>query len=57
MRTDLFEFELPEERIALHPVAPRDAARLLVVRPEGALEDRIVRDLPQLLRHFPCFAR
>ena len=33
MRTDLFDFELPEDRIALHPVAPRDAARLLVVRP------------------------
>ena len=32
MRTDLFEFELPSERIALRPVAPRDAARLLVVR-------------------------
>lgn len=50
MRTDLFDFELPEERIALHPVAPRDAARLLVVRPGGTLEDRTVRDLPQLLR-------
>ena len=50
MRTDLFEFELPEDRIALHPVAPRDAARLLVVRPGAPFEDRVVRDLPQLLR-------
>jgi S-adenosylmethionine:tRNA ribosyltransferase-isomerase len=50
MRTDLFDFELPEERIALHPVAPRDAARLLVVRAGAPFEDRIVRDLPQLLR-------
>jgi S-adenosylmethionine:tRNA ribosyltransferase-isomerase len=51
MRTDLFDFDLPPERIALRPVAPRDAARLLVVRPGGAppLEDRIVRDLPDLL--------
>jgi S-adenosylmethionine:tRNA ribosyltransferase-isomerase len=49
MRTDLFDFELPEERIALHPVSPRDAARLLVVRPGEGCEDRIVRDLPQLL--------
>ena len=33
MRTDLFDFDLPPERIALRPVSPRDAARLLVVRP------------------------
>jgi S-adenosylmethionine:tRNA ribosyltransferase-isomerase len=52
MRTDLFDFELPPERIALRPVTPRDAARLLVVRP-GATpehEDRSVADLPDLLR-------
>src|SRR5436190_2761362 len=48
MRTDLFDFDLPPERIALRPARPRDAARLLVVRP-GALEDRMVRDLPALL--------
>ncbi len=50
MRVDLFDFELPPERIALRPVRPRDAARMLVVRGEGAFEDRGVRDLPQLLR-------
>jgi S-adenosylmethionine:tRNA ribosyltransferase-isomerase len=52
MRTDLFDFELPAERIALRPSAPRDAARLLVVRPGWAavLEDQGVRDLPRLLR-------
>jgi S-adenosylmethionine:tRNA ribosyltransferase-isomerase len=50
MRTDLFDFPLPPERIALRPARPRDAARLLVVRPGGALEDRIVRELPELLR-------
>jgi len=33
MRTDLFDFDLPDDRIALHPATPRDAARLLVVRP------------------------
>jgi S-adenosylmethionine:tRNA ribosyltransferase-isomerase len=48
MRTDLFDFDLPPERIALRPVSPRDAARLLVVRPGGALDDRSVRDLPDL---------
>src|SRR3954453_947880 len=48
MRVDLFDFDLPPERIALRPARPRDSARLLVVRgPEIA--DRSVRDLPDLL--------
>jgi S-adenosylmethionine:tRNA ribosyltransferase-isomerase len=52
MRVDLFDFELPEERIALRPASPRDAARMLVVRPGDPpqLDDRNVRDLPDLLR-------
>jgi len=52
MRTDLFDFELPAERIALRPASPRDAARLLVVRPgaQPETEDCVVRDLPDLLR-------
>src|SRR3954470_16073954 len=50
MHTDLFDFPLPPERIALRPARPRDAARLLVVRPGGTLEDRVVRDLPELLQ-------
>jgi S-adenosylmethionine:tRNA ribosyltransferase-isomerase len=52
MRTDLFDFTLPPERIALRPVLPRDAARLLVVRPgeDREFADRSVRDLPDLLR-------
>ena len=45
MRTELFDFDLPAELIAQHPVAPRDAARLLVVG-ERACEDRLIRDLP-----------
>jgi S-adenosylmethionine:tRNA ribosyltransferase-isomerase len=49
MRTDLFDFDLPPERIALRPVSPRDAARLLVVRPGAPFEDRQMRDLPDLL--------
>jgi len=51
MRVDLFDFELPPERIALRPIAPRDAARMLVVRPGGdpELTDTHVRDLPELL--------
>lgn len=50
MRVDLFDFELPEERIALRPAEPRDSARMLVVRPGQSLEDRTVRDLPSLLK-------
>jgi S-adenosylmethionine:tRNA ribosyltransferase-isomerase len=49
LRVDLFDFELPEERIALRPAEPRDAARMLVVRPGEPFLDRVVRDLPDLL--------
>lgn len=49
MRTDLFDFDLPPDCIALRPASPRDAARLLVVRPGAPFDDRIVRDLPDLL--------
>ncbi|WP_041801780.1 tRNA preQ1(34) S-adenosylmethionine ribosyltransferase-isomerase QueA [Rhodopseudomonas palustris] len=49
MRTDLFDFELPATAIALRPAQPRDAARLLVVRPGAALHDGVVRDLPDWL--------
>src|SRR6266481_1515354 len=55
MRTDLFDFDLPPERIALRPASPRDSARLLVVRPgapgfAAVLEDRVIRDVPHLLQ-------
>lgn len=50
MRVDLFDFELPPERIALRPARPRDAARMLVVDGDDPFADRVVRDLPQLLR-------
>ena len=50
MRVDLFDFELPPERIALRPARPRDAARLLLVAGSGPFQDLSVRDLPGLLR-------
>ena len=49
MRVDLFDFDLPADRIALRPARPRDSARLLLVEGD-ALADRAVTDLPQLLR-------
>ena len=49
MKTADFDFDLPEEHIALRPAEPRDSARLLVVK-DGALDDRIIRDLPDFLR-------
>src|SRR6187399_3125344 len=50
MRVELFDFDLPPERIALRPARPRDAARLLLVPGKGGFQDRGVRDLPGLLR-------
>ncbi|HMS21749.1 tRNA preQ1(34) S-adenosylmethionine ribosyltransferase-isomerase QueA [uncultured Sphingorhabdus sp.] len=54
MRVDLFDFELPPERIALRPVSPRDAARMLCVSGDGGLADAHVLDLPTRLRAGDC---
>jgi len=54
MRVDLFDFDLPQERIALRPVSPRDAARMLCVSGDGRMEDAHVLDLPQRLRAGDC---
>ena len=45
-----FDFHLPEDRIALRPASPRESAKLLLVDPEHGLDDRVVGDLPGLLR-------
>ncbi len=52
MRVDLFDFDLPPERIALRPAVPRDAARMLIVTPGESefFRDRTIRDLPDFLR-------
>ncbi len=50
MLTDLFDFELPETNIALRPVSPRDAARMLVVTPGKPLADEVVSSLPLFLQ-------
>jgi S-adenosylmethionine:tRNA ribosyltransferase-isomerase len=50
MRVADFDFDLPEERIALRPASPRDAARLLVVKPGMPFKDFHVSNLPGLLR-------
>ena len=49
MRTDLFDFELPPESIALRPANPRDSARMLVVQGDAVLRDRTIAELPHWL--------
>ncbi len=49
MRVDVFDFDLPRALIALAPVVPRDASRLLHVTGDG-LRDRNIADLPALIR-------
>ena len=53
MNVDLFDFDLPPERIALHPASPRDAARMLVLDGD-ATRDAHVGDLPACLRPGDC---
>ncbi|MBS0247412.1 MAG: tRNA preQ1(34) S-adenosylmethionine ribosyltransferase-isomerase QueA [Proteobacteria bacterium] len=57
MKTDLFDFDLPPERIALRPAHPRESARLMEVRPASpgeTLDDRTISDLPDLLEPGDC---
>jgi S-adenosylmethionine:tRNA ribosyltransferase-isomerase len=53
MKVDLFDFDLPQDRIALRPAEPRDSAKLLLLDGERTA-DHIVRDLPTLLRPGDC---
>lgn len=49
MRVDVFDFNLPREKIADRPARPRDSARLLRIPARGAFEDAGIGDLPRLL--------
>jgi S-adenosylmethionine:tRNA ribosyltransferase-isomerase len=49
MRVDQFDFELPDELIALRPAVPRDRARMLVVAAEGGFTHAYVCDLAKFL--------
>jgi S-adenosylmethionine:tRNA ribosyltransferase-isomerase len=48
LRTELLDYDLPDELIAKRPLAERDASRLLVLD-RGAIEHRRIRELPELL--------
>jgi len=50
MRVDLFDFDLPEDRIATEPANPRDSSRLLYLPAQNELQDRAVRDVPSFIR-------
>lgn len=48
---DLYDYDLPRERIAQEPLSVRSDARLMLVnRKSGEIEHHHVRDLPDLLR-------
>ena len=51
LRLDDYAYDLPRERIAQHPVTPRDASRLLVLdRQSGEIQDRCFHEIGQFLR-------
>lgn len=50
MDVSLFDFDLPDERIALRPASPRDSARMLVVHADGRLEHAQVHDVPSFVK-------
>ena len=50
MDVSLFDFDLPDECVALRPASPRDSARMMVVHGDGRIEHRQVSDLPGYLR-------
>jgi S-adenosylmethionine:tRNA ribosyltransferase-isomerase len=60
MKLDAFDFDIPENLIALRPITPREQARMLVIDPAGRIgpqagwADRQVADFPQFLQAGDC---
>ncbi len=55
MKTSDFDYELPPELIAQHPIEPRDHSRLMVVnRANGAIEHRCFAEITTYLRDGDC---
>lgn len=54
MHISAFDFQLPDDLIALRPAEPRDSARLLAVSLDAPFSDHSVRDLPELLSPGDC---
>ena len=50
IRIEDFDYPLPDERIALHPLEQRDSCKLLVANAEGKIAHRVFSDLPILLK-------
>lgn len=49
LRIEEFDYPLPEERIAVHPLETRDACKLLLRRSDGEISEHIFSELPSLL--------
>ncbi len=49
IRIEDYDYPLPDERIAKHPLQERDKCKLLVRNPDGELSTRVFDELPGLL--------
>lgn len=54
MKTEDFDYELPEKFIAQQPAIPRDSCKLMVVNRDGSLEHRVFRDIGDYLHPATC---
>ena len=50
MKTEDFDYELPEKFIAQQPAVPRDSCKLMVVHGDGTREHRVFREIGEYLR-------